>query len=252
MPTRCATFIVAALAVCGTPRAVSAAPVQFGFAFPNLPQSASLREGAAVLAPLSFARFCLDYPSQCASDGSSAIELTPERWAVLNAVNARVNAQIRPAADNPGEDRWELDRSQGDCDEYAVQKRHDLIARGFPAAALSLAVVRLRSREAHLVLVARTNRGDFVLDNLRRGVLPWTATGYRFRQMQSMANPLVWVESMGVMHLADARPGARGGVAGVNAGRRSARGGRTAPRYAVATQVAMRPTPPRIAAEWRL
>jgi predicted transglutaminase-like cysteine proteinase len=47
--------------------------------------------------------------------------------------------------------------------------------------------------EGHAVLTVRTNRGEYVLDNLNKDVLPWSKTGYRFVKRQSQRNPNVWV-----------------------------------------------------------
>jgi predicted transglutaminase-like cysteine proteinase len=35
-------------------------------------------------------------------------------------------------------------------------------------------------RAGHAVLMVRTDRGDFILDNQHRAVLPWNETGYEF------------------------------------------------------------------------
>jgi hypothetical protein len=37
------------------------------------------------------------------------------------------------------------------------------------------------------------DKGDYVLDNLNKNILLWSATGYRFVKRQSQANPNVWV-----------------------------------------------------------
>ena len=34
--------------------------------------------------------------------------------------------------------------------------------------------------EGHAVMMVRTDRGDFILDNKPNGVLPWHQTGYTF------------------------------------------------------------------------
>ncbi len=43
------------------------------------------------------------------------------------------------------------------------------------------------------VLMVRTDRGDFILDNQEPKVLLWTETGYRFIKRQSQENPNRWV-----------------------------------------------------------
>jgi predicted transglutaminase-like cysteine proteinase len=46
--------------------------------------------------------------------------------------------------------------------------------------------------EGHAVLMVRTDRGDFILDNKRNAVLPWHQTGYVYvkREGQDSAS---WV-----------------------------------------------------------
>jgi predicted transglutaminase-like cysteine proteinase len=44
------------------------------------------------------------------------------------------------------------------------------------------------------VLMVRTDRGDFILDNKRNEVLPWQGTGYRYVKREgSDSTEWVWV-----------------------------------------------------------
>jgi predicted transglutaminase-like cysteine proteinase len=153
-----------------------------------------MREGDYALAPVAFIRFCLDYPQECPkSAGQSRVRLSHRSFAELASVNRAVNASIRPRRERSAIPVWKLDARAGDCNAYAVQKRHELIRRGWPAAALALAVARTRRGEGHLVLTVRTNRGDLVLDNLRPIVVSWQRTGYDWIIRQSERNPQYWV-----------------------------------------------------------
>ena len=152
----------------------------------------ALTEGRYVLAPFSFSRFCLDYPADCRSDGPARVQLTAQRMAELTATNRHVNAAIAPQRDASKRRFWALDATTGDCNDYAVQKRHDLMGLGWPAGALSLAVVKTLTGEGHLVLTARTDAGDLVLDNLRANVVSWGRAGYRWVSRQSASNPQFW------------------------------------------------------------
>ena len=42
-------------------------------------------------------------------------------------------------------------------------------------------------------LTVRTDRGDFVLDNMKPQIRRWDKTGYVFIKRQSQKNPQVWV-----------------------------------------------------------
>jgi predicted transglutaminase-like cysteine proteinase len=158
------------------------------------PIPAVLNEGGFTLAPMGFIRFCLQNPGDCAAIASAPVTMTPERAAELEHVNAIVNSRITPRSDTAGQDVWSLDVTAGDCDDYAAQKRHELIARGWPASALLFAAVVTPRGENHLIVVARTDRGEVVLDNLRSQILPADRTGYHWIKMQSAQTPNYWVE----------------------------------------------------------
>ncbi|SEG60165.1 transglutaminase-like cysteine peptidase [Bosea lathyri] len=155
-----------------------------------------MREGPFVLAPQAFLAFCRSYPADCAPSEANTITLDGEASDLLRRVNMQVNRSVAPV-ELRGPDVWELDLKAGHCAIYAVQKRHELIEMGMPAAALSLAVVTTRTGDLHLVLVVRSDRGAVVLDNLNPEILPWTATGYEYRRVQSRDNPMFWVAVAG-------------------------------------------------------
>jgi predicted transglutaminase-like cysteine proteinase len=159
------------------------------------PSAATMREGGYALAPFSFVKFCLDYPSDCPrSAGPGRIHLTSAHMAELASVNRAVNAAIRPTPDTSALRYWKLNVSAGDCNAFAIEKRHELIRRGWPAAALALTVAKTSWGEGHLVVTVRTDQGDLVLDNLRSSIIPWQKTGYDWIMRQSEANPQFWVD----------------------------------------------------------
>jgi len=162
------------------------------------PTAVTMREGGFALAPFSFVKFCLDYPGDCPkSAGPGRIHLTSAHMAELASVNRAVNAAIRPTPDTSAMRLWRLNVSAGDCNEFAVEKRHELIRRGWPAAALALTVAKTSWGEGHLVVTVRTDQGDLVLDNLRSTIIAWQKTGYDWIMRQSEANPQFWVELEG-------------------------------------------------------
>jgi predicted transglutaminase-like cysteine proteinase len=69
-----------------------------------------------------------------------------------------------------------------------------LLEEDFPPSSLLITIVRNRKGEGHAVLMVRTDRGDFVLDNLSDEMLPWSKTGYQFIKRQSENNPNIWVK----------------------------------------------------------
>jgi predicted transglutaminase-like cysteine proteinase len=154
--------------------------------------------GAPTLPPFAHTRFCLVYPAECQVHGlrfrGGPIALTHKRRGDLIRINAEVNRTIRPqrASESIADEEWLIAPASGDCNDYAVTKRHELLARGWPARALLLAEVVIPSGEHHLVLVVRTREGDLVADNLKVAIRLWTETRYRWVRIQSPANPLLW------------------------------------------------------------
>lgn len=148
--------------------------------------------------PPAFVNFCASNPAECRRSGAVTrqVVLTPERQRDLQEVNGRVNSAISEISDQAHhgrEDVWSIPSDgQGDCEDFALLKRKQLIERGWPSSALLIAVVGTPAGEGHAVLMAATSEGDFVLDNKTSRLLPWTQTGYLFFTRMSQANPRAW------------------------------------------------------------
>jgi len=162
------------------------------------PQVDRLSLNARVLPPMAHTMFCLQYPKDCQirkiSFRSRKLKMTPERWRDLAEVNAKVNRSIRPERNVLGlaGEKWLVAPKSGDCNDYAVTKQHELLARGWPSRALLLAEVVTSWGEHHLILVARTGEGDFVLDNMASNIRPWSKAPYEWVRVQSPRNPTWW------------------------------------------------------------
>lgn len=158
----------------------------------------SIAESAPTLAPFQHVRFCLRYPAECKpSSAAQRIELDVRAMQLLDRVNRDVNLSITPkvkAYDADLADGWTIGPDSGDCNDYAVTKRHNLIARGLPSGALRLSVLKTASGIGHLVLVVATTNGDVVLDNLTSEIRPWQITEYRWLKIQSATDPRLWNE----------------------------------------------------------
>lgn len=161
----------------------------------DLPGASAIQDGGFTLAPLAFVRFCMNNPAECSAQSSeNSVVLDRDKWRAMNDVNHVINTRIEADPTTGGRSAWSLTTARGDCNDYAVQKRHELIARGWPAAALALAVVTTDAGKGHLVLSVRTDRGDLVLDNLQEKVVPWESANYHWIKRQSASNPQYWVE----------------------------------------------------------
>jgi predicted transglutaminase-like cysteine proteinase len=166
-------------------------------AAPEPKVSPSIGEAAPTLAPFQHVRFCLRYPSDCASSSAqiTRIELDPPTMDLLRRINQDVNLSIAPKEKNYGSDLdtgWTIAPDMGDCNDYAVTKRHDLLESGLPSAALRLSVTRTTSGVGHLVLVVVTTKGDVVMDNLTDAIRPWQITEYQWVKIQSATDPRFW------------------------------------------------------------
>jgi predicted transglutaminase-like cysteine proteinase len=153
---------------------------------------------APVLAPMAFMRFCIRYPQDCKvhqmAFRPAPVTLTKAREAELAKVNRDVNRAIRPQENLSGlmAEEWLVAPRAGDCNDYAVTKRHELLARGWPSRSLLLAEVVVGSGEHHLVLVVRTREDDVVLDSLSWTVRPVSQIHYQWVRAQQAGNPKFW------------------------------------------------------------
>jgi len=170
----------------------------FGYSRPLGAQVERLRLESPALPPLAHAIFCLKYPDDCRvhrmAFRRSHVVLTPKLWAELSKINAEVNRSIVPEHNYEGiaGDKWLISPRAGDCNDYAVTKRHELLAHGWPSRALLLAEVVTSWGEHHLILVVRTSDGDFLADNLNANLRPWFMARYKWVRVQSPRNPQFW------------------------------------------------------------
>ncbi|MEO9297409.1 transglutaminase-like cysteine peptidase [Devosia alba] len=149
--------------------------------------------------PIGHAEFCQSRPDECRPNAQivPSIALTETLWLQLLHVNAQVNATVVPVTDQDlyqVTEFWTYPNGYGDCEDYVLAKRRELINAGWPASTLLIAVVKQANGEGHAVLMARTDRGDLVLDNQVGSIDLWSATPYQFIKRQSQANAGQWVD----------------------------------------------------------
>ena len=188
----------AAFAIAALLRAASAQT------FAPYPQAATGRYtkhiavGEPTLAPIGWVRFCIRNKSECKTNPSTPREvvLTPKAWIHMVNINDQANRNIDPmtAIEHWGEvERWAYpDDGKGDCVSYVLLKRRRLIQAGWPREALLITLVRDKSGNGHAVLMVKTDRGEFILDNEEQEILPWDKTGYRLLKQQSQSDPNKW------------------------------------------------------------
>ena len=172
-------------AMVGMPRALGAMVKRISFSDYTLP-------------PMAYTQFCIRYAGQCKEPRvrfrGGPVRLTAERWDNLTEVNKSVNGSIIPEPNTEGlaAEKWLINPTSGDCNDYAVTKRAELLARGWPTRALLLSEVVTSWGEHHLILVVRTSAGDLLLDNLTPQIRPWSRASYRWVRMQTPKNPNFW------------------------------------------------------------
>ncbi len=136
---------------------------------------------------------------QRAASDAAVLTLDADAWALLNRVNRTVNRRIRQTSDqsNYGKpDFWEVPSgraARGDCEDYVLAKRAELIASGVPAEVLSIAIVDTQWGESHAVLLVAGDTGEVVLDNLSSWISRWDRTGYTWRERQAPGSVFEWV-----------------------------------------------------------
>jgi predicted transglutaminase-like cysteine proteinase len=183
-------------AMVGTPRALGPMLKLISLSDPT---QTPIPESSPVLAPFQHVRFCLRYPSDCKSDPSEdeRVNFSEETAKLLDSVNRDVNGAISPTVKDYGsnsQDGWAISPVIGDCNDYAVTKRHELLKSGLPAKALRLSVVKTTSGIGHLVLVVVTTKGELVLDNLTETIRLWQNTDYHWLKIQSASDARFWYE----------------------------------------------------------
>jgi len=168
------------------------------------PLAAGLEAQGTTRAPIGWVDFCDRHPDECRGPALAAemVVLSKRTRKLIETINRTINHRIRPVSDLDHHgtlERWSYpDDGKGDCEDYVLEKRRQLIAAGLPRQALLITVVRDLKGDGHSVLTVVTDKGDLVLDNQEPDVTPWSETGYRFVKRQSAEHPDRWVSLGGI------------------------------------------------------
>jgi predicted transglutaminase-like cysteine proteinase len=148
--------------------------------------------------PTGWHDFCRQNPGDCQTDlyNPREVALTDHAFDELANINRLVNTSIKPKTDRKHwgvADKWSYpDDGYGDCEDYALLKRKLLIEIGWSPSALLVAVVWDKDA-GHAVLLARTDKGEYVLDNQSSKVVLWSSTKYKFVKRQSPRDLSQWI-----------------------------------------------------------
>jgi predicted transglutaminase-like cysteine proteinase len=149
--------------------------------------------------PVGHLEFCTNHPVECRANDSvvSATPLDEASWQQLMSVNSYYNQNVTPVTDEDlykVAEFWTYPNGYGDCEDFALAKRRDLINSGWHPSTLMIAVVKEANGNGHAVLIASTDRGDLVLDNQDGNIRLWNETPYKFIKRQSQAHSGQWVD----------------------------------------------------------
>ena len=89
-------------------------------------------------------------------------------YSIAERINSQVNASVQYKTDLEQYDKpefWVEARTFGDCEDYALLKRAYLLEQGFNRKDLHLACCWDETGSYHCVLLCKTDRGWFSLDN---------------------------------------------------------------------------------------
>ncbi len=153
-----------------------------------------------VAAPNGFVAMCADQPDACTDVRVGVASVSGDFEKLLRRVNRRVNRhvhQVSDAARFARSDVWQASGigrgAAGDCEDIALEKRKLLLEAGVSHDRLFLAVAYGRGRSGlHLVLIARTDDGDVVLDSRSATITPWSNAPYTWIAVQSAGEPRLW------------------------------------------------------------
>jgi predicted transglutaminase-like cysteine proteinase len=151
---------------------------------------------AVVSAPQGASNLCDAYEWACAK-GERQMVIDKAAMDLLNQINRKANRSVQSVSDQQQyrvAERWSLPTKRGgDCEDFVLYKKVELMRAGFSADQLLIATVLDRKGGSHAVLVFRTGKQDLVLDNLTSTIKPWQKTGYTFLRLQNPEDPSQWV-----------------------------------------------------------
>ncbi len=158
--------------------------------------TAFIQSIAASPPPSGARQLCRQYSWACAHKAVATLSSAQEMQ-LVKKINRRVNASTREVTDQSQyktREFWALPTSRGgDCEDFALLKKRDLIKAGIDPRKLLIATVLDTRRNSHAVLIYRSGHGDLVLDNLTSRIIPWKDTRYIFLRMQDPKQPRKWV-----------------------------------------------------------
>jgi len=167
----------------------------FLVAMPGKASGPFLILGVPVPPPMGARSLCQEYLWAC-RDITGSHYRHSELIEMAYLVNSYYNERIQAADDwetYGQEEKWAVPTGgSGDCEDYALAKKETLLASGVSSDRLLMATVLDLDRNHHAVLILRTDRGDYVLDNLTDEIKHWGETGYIYLRVQLPLDKKQW------------------------------------------------------------
>ena len=109
-------------------------------------------------------------------------------YSLAERINSDVNASVTYKTDLEQYEKpehWCLPTDFGDCEDYALLKRAYLLEHGWDVDKIHLATCWINVRAVdtgHCVLIVETDKGQFILDNNLKGLVPlnFQTVDYRY------------------------------------------------------------------------
>jgi|GEM_PF-1663521 len=142
--------------------------------------------GGAIRGPAGWEVWCAGHPDECPRDTPAIVTLEPATARLMERVFHDVHARITPEEEPPGRDVWRIVEGpgHGDCEDYALTWREELVRAGLPRAALDIAVAETEQGEIHAVLAIHTDHGTIVFDNRHKTPKPWASLPYAWLALE--------------------------------------------------------------------
>jgi predicted transglutaminase-like cysteine proteinase len=130
---------------------------------------------------------------EAAKDKPIAQQLVAINGAVNRAITYTKDQDVYGKRDYWAKPQETLAKAKGDCEDFAILKMAALKAAGVPASSMTLVVLKDQRRNLfHAVLAVSTDRGQYILDNLRMDVPRDTALG-DYQALYSMSESRTFI-----------------------------------------------------------
>ena len=144
--------------------------------------------GGLIRGPAGWEAWCGANADLCVREAPAVIRLDAPTATLLERVFVRVQARVTAEEEPPGQDVWQVIEGHGfgDCEDYALTWREELVAAGLPRGAMDIAVAETEQGEIHAVLAIHTDLGTLVFDNRQQAPMPWASLPYAWLAIEPM------------------------------------------------------------------